>query len=84
MKHVTVRRLRLEWPRVERELVRSGEILVTRDSRPVARILPYVERSPTRRRFDADEHLRWLRRFWKGRRSEPPTDEALHRERADD
>jgi hypothetical protein len=41
---MTVRDVRLKWPEAERILAHDGEIVVTRDSKPVPRILPY--RSP--------------------------------------
>jgi len=81
---MTVRDIRLKWPAAERLLARAGEIVVTRDSKPVARITPYRERgTPRGRRFDPTEHLRWLRRFWKGRPRQPSTDELLERDRSE-
>ena len=41
MKTMTVRDIRLKWPEAERALAREREIVVTRDGKPVARILPY-------------------------------------------
>jgi len=79
---MTVREIRLKWPSAERLLARAGEIVVTRDSKPVARITPYRERgAPRKGRFDPSEHLRWLRGFWKGRPRQPSTDELLDRDR---
>jgi antitoxin (DNA-binding transcriptional repressor) of toxin-antitoxin stability system len=79
---MTVRDVRLKWPEAERALARTGEIVVTRDSKPIARILPY-EASPRRRhpRFDPAEQRRWLERFWRKRRVGPSTDELLRRDR---
>ena len=37
---MSVRDIRLKWPEAERKLATVGEIVVTRDSKPVARILP--------------------------------------------
>ena len=82
MKTMTVRDIRLKWPEAERALARVGEIVVTRDSKPVARIVPYE--APARRRavrFDPAEQQRWLRRFWRHRRPGPSTDELLRRDR---
>jgi antitoxin (DNA-binding transcriptional repressor) of toxin-antitoxin stability system len=82
MARMTVREIRQSWPEAERRLALDGEVIVTRDSRPVARILPYREVGRGRRsRFRADHHLRWLRRFWKGRTAGPSTDELLRRDR---
>ena len=82
MKTMTVRDIRLNWPEAEKALARVGEIVVTRDSKPVARILPYEARSRARRkRFDAAEHLRWLEKFWRDRDPGPTSDELLRRDR---
>ena len=81
---MTVRDVRLKWPEAERLLAHDGEIVVTRDSKPVARILPY--RSPrmaTRPRFDPQRHAAWLRRFWKSQPAQLTTDVLLRRDRAE-
>jgi len=79
---MTVRDIRLKWPEAERALAQVGEIVVTRDSKPVARILPYEERSRDRRaRFDPAAHERWLARFWRTRNPGPSTDELLRDDR---
>lgn len=84
MRQVSVRQLRLEWPQVEKELSRSGEIIVTRDAQPVARILPYIAPRQQSRRFDSAEHMRWLKRFWNGKKVIPSTDEWIRRDRSDE
>lgn len=82
MKTMTVREIRLKWPEAERALSRVGEVVVTRDSKPVARIVPYESRArATRPRFDPAEQERWLARFWRKRRPGPSTDELLRRDR---
>ena len=60
MKTMTVRDVRQKWPEAERSLVSEGEIVITRDGKPVARLLP-VEEEPPRKPFDADEHRRWMK-----------------------
>lgn len=79
---MTVRDIRLKWPQAERALALEGEIVVTRDSKPVARILPY-EAPPRagRARFDPAAQRRWLARFWRDRPRGPKTDELLRRDR---
>lgn len=78
MKTMTIRDIRLKWPEAERQLAKVGEIVVTRDSKPVARILPYVAPPKRRRkRFDPEAHMRWLRRFWKGLPKQPSTEEMI-------
>lgn len=82
MKTMTVRDVRLKWPEAERALARVGEIIVTRDSKPVARILPYEQpRRGRQTRFDPAAHIRWLEQFWRKRRPGPSTDDLLRRDR---
>jgi antitoxin (DNA-binding transcriptional repressor) of toxin-antitoxin stability system len=47
---MSVREVRLKWPDAERKLAATGEIVITRDSKPVARLLPY---GPEQRWVDA-------------------------------
>ena len=85
MTRMTVRDVRLHWPKAEKALAEGEEIVVTRDSKPVARILPFVGRPEAKRkRFDPEAHMRKLRAFWKGKSIGPSTDEWLARDRADD
>jgi len=84
MRTMTVRDIRLKWPEAERQLRAEGEIIVTRDSKPVARLLPFLPSRETRRkRFDPDAHMRWLRRFWADKPKPQSTDDMLARDRAD-
>jgi len=85
MTRMTVRDVRLHWPKAEKALAEGEEIVVTRDSKPVARLLPFVEQPKARRkRFDPESHMRWLNKLWKGRSFGPSTDELLAQDRADD
>lgn len=59
MKTITVRDVRQRWPEAERALATEREIIVTRDGKPVARLLPVVEEQPVRQRFDPEEQARW-------------------------
>jgi len=84
MKRMTIRDVRLHWPEAEKALAAEGEIIVTRDGQPVARLVPY--RAPSqkaRRRFELREHALWLARFWRGKVAGPTSDELLARDRAD-
>ena len=84
MIRMTVRDVRLHWPRAEKALAQGEEIVVTRDARPVARLLPFVPATPRARpRFDPELHLRRLRRFWRNQPPQPSTDEWLARDRSD-
>jgi antitoxin (DNA-binding transcriptional repressor) of toxin-antitoxin stability system len=82
MTRMSVRDIRLKWPEAERKLATVGEIVVTRDSKPVARILPYESRRRRARQpFDPVEHSRWLRQFWKRQPRQASTDVRLKAER---
>ena len=85
MKTMTVRDIRQRWPEAEKALALEGEIIVTRDSKPVARILPFTEATDPKaiNRFDFDEHMRWLKRISKGEKPMPSSDEMLRRDRED-
>ncbi|MGH7264481.1 MAG: type II toxin-antitoxin system Phd/YefM family antitoxin [Candidatus Rokuibacteriota bacterium] len=61
MKAITVRDLRQRWPRAEAMLEREREIVVTRDGKPVARLVRVRETGGRRKRFDARRHARWQR-----------------------
>ena len=67
MKSITIRELRHRWPDAERELERRGEILITRDARPVAKLVRVTVPSQIRSRFDPEEHARWQKRHGGGR-----------------
>jgi antitoxin (DNA-binding transcriptional repressor) of toxin-antitoxin stability system len=84
MTRMTVRDVRLHWPKAEKALAEGEEILVTRDAQPVARILPYVPpRGVKRKRLEPRVHRRWMKRFWKTKSFGPSTDEWLARDRGD-
>ena len=64
MKTITVRDVRQRWPEAERSLAEEGEIVITRDGKPVARLLPVDEEMIPRKKFDPEEHIRWLKDEW--------------------
>ncbi|HYE31900.1 MAG TPA: hypothetical protein VEH27_10755 [Methylomirabilota bacterium] len=62
MKSITVRDLRHKWPQAEAALAQEREILITRDSRPVAKLVVIDPKDlAPRKRFNAKEHLALLR-----------------------
>ncbi len=67
MKSVTVRDLRQRWPETEQALQVEHEILITRDSKPVARLVRYVEPAMRRARFDPVAHGKWQRKVSGGK-----------------
>jgi antitoxin (DNA-binding transcriptional repressor) of toxin-antitoxin stability system len=64
MKTMTVRDVRQRWPEAERSLAEEGEITITRDGKPVARLLPVEVEVKPRKKFDPEEHMRWLKEEW--------------------
>lgn len=80
MKTVTVRDLRQRWPETERALQVEREIVVTRDSKPVAKLVRYVEPAKPRARFDPVSHGKWQRKMSGGRVTRW-VDEGLLKER---
>ncbi len=78
MKTISVRDLRQKWPVVERGLKVSGEMLITRGSKPVARLLPLEDDAlEARPRFDPAAHAKWMRQTWGKKGSSPWIDAAL-------
>ena len=77
----TVRDLRLHWPTAERRLEREGEIIVTRDGQPVAKLIAYRGETMERPTWSARKHLAWLNRAWRSDSPGPSTDELLAQDR---
>ncbi len=84
MIQMSIRDIRLKWPEAEKKLAKVGEIVVTRDRVPVARLVPYrATAKPRRVRFDPAAQQRWLRQFWKGQPSSVCTDKLLQQDRSE-
>jgi antitoxin (DNA-binding transcriptional repressor) of toxin-antitoxin stability system len=79
---LTIRDLRLHWADAERRLRLEGELVVTRDGQPVARLTAYAAPPKAARRWSPITHGRWLARFWRIAPRGPSTDEWLARDRA--
>jgi antitoxin (DNA-binding transcriptional repressor) of toxin-antitoxin stability system len=67
VKTISVRDLRQRWPEAEALLQVEGEIVITRDARPVAKLVRIAERPKPRKRFDPAAHARWQRKIAGGR-----------------
>ncbi len=67
MQTISVRDLRQRWPEAEALLQVEEEIVITRDARPVAKLVRIAERAKPRKRFDPVPHARWQRRIAGGR-----------------
>jgi antitoxin (DNA-binding transcriptional repressor) of toxin-antitoxin stability system len=82
MKTITIRDLRQRWPEAEAALQVEDEILITRDSKPVARLVRFVPPARRRKRWNAEEHMKWMKKVY-GNKVFPSSDEELAEARAD-
>lgn len=82
VKTISVRDLRQRWPEAEARLQTEKEIVITRDARPVAKLVRLDERPKPRKRFDPVAHGKWQRRIAGGTASRW-VDRALREGRAD-
>lgn len=82
MKAITIRDLRQRWPETERTLEAEKELIITRDGKPVAKLVRLVAEEPRRQRWDPHQHMRWIKKVW-GKKVFPSADEALGRDRAE-
>ena len=67
MKTLSIRDLRQRWPAAEALLRTEREIVITRDSKPVARLVRIEPDVGRRRRFDPVAHAKWQRRMSGGK-----------------
>ena len=82
MKTISIRDLRQRWPEAEAALQIEEEIIVTRDSKPVAKLVRIAEPKAKRKRWDPEEHKRWMKKVW-GDKMFPNSEEKLAEARAD-
>ena len=82
MKTITIRDLRQRWPEAEAALQVEEEILITRDSKPVAKLVRITEPARKQKRWDPEEHRKWIKKVY-GNKIFPSSDEQLARDRAD-
>jgi len=61
-----VRDLRQRWPRAEEILRTEREIVITRDGKPVAKLIRVREPRTRRKRFDARRHAAWQATLGRG------------------
>ena len=69
MKTITIRDLRQRWPEAEAALQVEDEILITRDSKPVAKLVRVSAAANQRPRWDMEEHARWQKKVSGGNMS---------------
>ena len=82
VKTITVRDLRQRWPEAEALLQIEKEIVITRDARPVAKLVRVSEQPKPRKRFDPVAHGRWQKQMARGKVSRW-VDRALSNARED-
>ena len=82
MKTITIRDLRQRWPEAEAALQAEDEIIVTRDSKPVAKLVRVFQAEAKRPRWTPEEHRRWIKKVF-GKLVFPSSDEPLAAARAD-
>ena len=63
---MSVRDIRLRWPEAERLLGVEGELVITRDRKPVARLLPFRPPAKAAPRLHPGRQLSRIRKAWKG------------------
>jgi antitoxin (DNA-binding transcriptional repressor) of toxin-antitoxin stability system len=78
---MSIRDLRQRWPEAEAALELEEEILITRDSKPVAKLVRVVPEAKKRPRWDPEAHARWQKKIAGGKVIR--TDEILAQNRAD-
>ena len=82
MKTITIRDLRQRWPAAEAALQIENEILITRDSRPVAKLVRVIQPETKRQRWNPEEHKKWIKKVW-GNKQVRLVDKYLQADRAD-
>ncbi len=82
MKSITIRDLRHRWPQAESWLQEEGELLVTRDSKPVAK-LTKINEQVSRKRFSAKKQATWRKAVFGDLQPQAWVGEALTQSRAD-
>ena len=65
MKTITIRDLRQRWPEAERSLKVENEIVITRDGRPVAKLVRVAQPNLKHKRWNPDQHKKWLHKAWR-------------------
>jgi len=84
MNSITIRTLRQNWPETEKRLLREKELVITRHSKPVAKLSVWDEKEASpRKKFSADSDIRWLNQVWKGKKPDLNIDQALERDRSE-
>jgi antitoxin (DNA-binding transcriptional repressor) of toxin-antitoxin stability system len=67
VKTITVTDVRRRWPKAEALLRVAKEIVITREAKPVAKLVWIDELPKPRQRFDPTAHGRWQRKMASGK-----------------
>jgi antitoxin (DNA-binding transcriptional repressor) of toxin-antitoxin stability system len=81
VKTITIRDLRQRWPEAEAALELETEILITRDSKPVAKLVRVSAEGSHRPRWNVEAHAKWQKKVAQGKVSR--SDAALAKSRQD-
>jgi antitoxin (DNA-binding transcriptional repressor) of toxin-antitoxin stability system len=82
MKTITIRDLRQRWPDAEAALEVEDEILITRDSKPVAKLVRFVPPRAKRPRWNPEKQAARIKKIF-GNKVFPSIDQELAEARAD-
>jgi antitoxin (DNA-binding transcriptional repressor) of toxin-antitoxin stability system len=82
MTRLTIRDLRQRWPEAEKALQTEEEIVITRDGKPVAKLIRFQEPAKKRPRIDPKKHMAELLKI-SGGKILPSGDASLAADRAD-
>ena len=82
MKTITIRDLRQRWPEAEAALQVEDEIIVTRDSKPVAKLVRVGQAEAKRPRWSPEAHRKWVKKVFRTKVF-PSSDELLAAARTD-
>jgi antitoxin (DNA-binding transcriptional repressor) of toxin-antitoxin stability system len=82
MTTLTISELRRRWPAAEKALEEEDEILITRDGKPVAKLVRYTEPKKRRPRFNPEKHFAKMLKI-QGGKLLPSSDALLAADRAD-
>ena len=77
-----IRDLRQRRPEAKAALQAENEIIVTRNSKPVAKLVRVTQAEAQRPRWTPDAHRKWIRKVF-GKKVFPSSDEPLAAARAD-
>lgn len=83
MKSISVRDLRHHWPEAERMLLSEREIIITRDAKPIAKLIPWNGKRARSRRFKLATHQKWQKDVFGTGKQLQVVDAALDRDRTD-